>query len=361
MGRLSEYRGAAIAAMALVALVAILAWLAFQITRIEVDLRDDDRPVTGPVVKTDEVSQIAAELDRLSQPPQWTSNAHRVFIGERMVAGDDGKIHPRPPDDPCGLSREGISNWWLTANGLSLHKLVADTDPYKKGFTVMEEYRAGTNPKDPSSHPDYAFKLRVRGALTQDPFPFLFTSVSEQGGKPVFSVAQRNGQKTCFVKQNEVIPDAKYPGFRIVGYAEKFTSVPDPVIRTPEGKSSMRKVDVSELTLQKEGMEPVVLIREKSAFMPGFIADLVFLLDPKLSFKVKEQSVFTLRESQYKVLGIRKLKDGTAVVTIEKLDPDGKPLEGKRFELLPYTQEEQKKTERTESPPSPRTPAPARD
>jgi hypothetical protein len=348
IGFLAQYYERILAVIVMLAVVVFSGWLMIRVNRLEEEIGREDDVGKGAAAKIEDVEKLRKSLSELFQPLEWSTNSiHRVFIGPYMVARE-GNLEEIPPSMlGQGVTKEGFKKEWLKRYRLPTKGNIAESDPDKDGFTVMEEYQANpqTDPVDPTSHPDYAVKLRVSGALIQDPFPFLFTGVSERGGENLFQIVRldRRGSP-YFVQMDGTIPDREFKGFKITHYERKSEKYADPKIKDAEGKPVVRMIDVSELTITKEGLPPVVLIKNCSGLMPELAANLVFLLDAKKAFKVLVNSTFPLQGSQYQVLSIKKLDGGKPSVIIQKLDEEGNPLPEKTFEIQPYTREALPKT-----------------
>ncbi len=241
----------------------------------------------------------------IENPPVWTSNIHHLFISASMKVLAFTDTHPSLWDDSINpLNSEGIPYKWLSQYELNTSDIhVGRTDSDDDGFTVYEEWVAGTNPKDSSSKPDVAYKLRIKESVKRT-FPFVFDGVQVSGGEKKFTIHRYDDRsKTYFPKEGDVIPDKNYPGYKVVQYEEKFGSLLDPTIRDSEGKPVSREVDVSELTLQKEEDPPIILIKGKNMTTKDLRAKLYFALEDRF-FEVEQNTTFILQDIQYQVIRI---------------------------------------------------------
>jgi len=93
--------------------------------------------------------------------------------------------------------------------------------------------------------------------------PFVFIGIQEASTGKIFSIQRRDYSKTYLVKLDEEIPDKQYPGYKILKFEEKFQKQLDPTIKGPDDNHLEEKVDVSELTIQKEGETPVIMVKGK--------------------------------------------------------------------------------------------------
>lgn len=259
--------------------------------------------------------ELAAAVESLSKPPSWKVSEHRLFIAPYMK--ENLQTHTLELWKIDLQAYQGMKLKWIQDNGFSTSGNVRDGDPDSDGFTNLEEFQAGTDPRDSKSKPDVALKLRVHEKIVQNPFPFTFTSINEVGSGRQFGLQRRDGKKEHYVKLNEVVPDPDSRGYKVVKFEEKSE---DQVVKTikVDGKPLVRKIDVSELTLQKEGEAPFVLIKGKPAVSEELFAKLYFVLEARY-FEVGQGSTFDLQDSHYQVISVKKTDDGRPEVVIKKV------------------------------------------
>lgn len=341
---LGQYYERVVAVVVMLVLMGFAGWLVFRVSKIDDDTKREDqlRP-KGDEVKPPDLAPYKATIDLLSNGPSWTTNCEsRLFVAPLMKLFEPQDRFPKKAaakDIGDRLSAEGFRFKWLRLYKLSLNEKVGDNDDDQDGFSNREEYEAQTNPIDPNNRPDIARKLRIE-KVSEKPFPFVFKGVLK-GAETKYGIAQREGKKEFFVKMHDLIPDRKNPGFRIIAYTPKIEEFPSKVI-----KGTMEKVDVSELTLQKEGFPPVVVIRGRGGMTGEFTAKLYFLLESK-SIDVQKDSVFSLQNIQYQVISIKILDDKRSEVIIQRID------NSEKFSLLPLNQ-----TDLLKNPSSPTTEPP---
>ena len=249
-----------------------------------------------PRAKTASQPAVAVELDRaagqLEHPIQWKAGTRSgLFVPERHFIGADGlpatlqntQVHPPVPND------------WFEKFGLPIEDAdVLDQDPDKDGFTNLDEWQGGTDPKNKDSHPDYLTKLHLVSA-TEEPFRYIFLSrIKDTFG--INSIDQ--SEPTQFLKVGDVI---RGTNFKIMKFTEKHA-------RNQYGTN----VDVSELFLEHEQSHAqVALVKEQVATSPQSIATFVYTWGGRREFEVRKDQEFSLKpveEIKYKLVDVQPAK-----------------------------------------------------
>ncbi len=171
---------------------------------------------------------------------------------------------------------------------------VKDND--NDGYTNLEEYKDGTNPTDPTSHPAAVERLKLK-SITGKKFGLRFKSRIKTGSGYKFSLNYRlpNGEiKTDFVKIGD-----KVASVTIHSYTPK-------EIKDKHGF----KKDVSELVVVTEDGEKIVLVMGKATLHVKLIAHLVLPMHggKEKRFDVSNKDVFELEGAKYKVIDIDSTK-----------------------------------------------------
>ena len=242
-----------------------------------------------------------------------------------LQTGIPQKVNP----DDAGGEFEGLPFTWLRDNKLSsehgFERGVASADPDVDGFTNLEEYKWKTDPNDPDKHPDWAVKLRVK-ELRNKPFDFMFVGVQGVGEGVKYTVRSSKTHKDYYVSMGGKILDQVTSGYIVTNYSEKYQEEKVPGIKQG-GKDWINKVNVSELTVQKEGEKPIVLVRGKPGETEELYAVLIYLLelDPKDSNKKREintneNPAFSLKDIPYQVISVKKLDGSVSEVVVERTD-----------------------------------------
>ena len=249
-----------------------------------------------PQAKTASPPAVAVELDRaaeqLQHPIQWKGSTRSgLFVPEKHFIGADGlpatlqntQVHPPVPND------------WFEKFGLPIEDAdVLDQDPDKDGFTNLDEWQGGTDPKNKDSHPDYLTKLHLVSA-TEEPFRYIFSSrIKDTFG--INSIDQ--SEPTQFLKVGDVI---RGTNFKIMKFTEKHA-------RNQYGTN----VDVSELFLEHEQSHAqVAVVKEQVATSPQSIATFVYTWGGRREFEVRKDQEFSLKpveEIKYKLVDVQPAK-----------------------------------------------------
>lgn len=106
------------------------------------------------------VEQLRTDRDKASKGQNWQDNKNPLFVSRVYLLGEDGKLVDILEGDTELFP--GIPNKWILEHGLDYTaKDLPEQDADLDGFTNLEEFRAGTNPKDANSTPPAWTKLRL--------------------------------------------------------------------------------------------------------------------------------------------------------------------------------------------------------
>lgn len=209
-----------------------------------------------------------------------------------------GEKQPQAKDISADVdsNSDGVPDKWLRDQGLPPDTDVA-MDLDDDGFSVLDEYKFKTNPKDKISHPPYAEKLVLKD-LKSMRLPLVFRGVNTMpgGGKQLTFNWSGKLPRTYWVKENEEIGDT--------GYVAGMVTVKQEKRENPLTPGRLKVVDVSTVVLKRksDGKEIVLQVDEVGK-NTDVEATLDFLID-KLELKLIENQEFKLREETYRVLAI---------------------------------------------------------
>lgn len=314
---LMRYYDKVVVVVALVVLLISLAWL------ITAGVRQKER-VTEYMREVEGLKPAKSDLEPINMEP-YEKAVKSVTSPFKMAEGDETKAGFLAPERrvmcanaackkpvpyqaeqcwSCGEKQPNIITppreddiiKWLRDNGLPPDTDVnADLD--EDGFSVLEEYRFKTKPKDKSSHPPYAEKLELKD-LKSMRLPIVFRGVNTMPGGAKQLTFNWSGKlpRTYWVKENEEIGDT--------GYVAGLVTVKQEKRENPLTPGKLKVVDVSTVVLKRksDGKE-IVLQVDEIGKNTDVEATLDFLID-KLEFKLIENQEFKLREETYRVIAI---------------------------------------------------------
>lgn len=111
-------------------------------------------------------------------------------------------------DDLLGkadLNNNGIPDDWEKEYSIALENSGADSDQDSDGFSLMQEYKAKTDPTDPLSHPKYLTQVYV-SAVSRTRFTGLelvsvdMTKADKKDWQATFSVVRNGNKRSAFVR-----------------------------------------------------------------------------------------------------------------------------------------------------------------
>jgi hypothetical protein len=121
----------------------------------------------------------------------------------------------QPPIEEFDQDEDGIPDVWESRYGFNvLSAADAQQDADQDGFINLEEYQGKTDPKDPTSRPSYAAKLRVE-RIVNTPFKLLYRGYSEFSvNVKTFQLNLRAGGKTYFCDLGQEVMDTDNYGVK---------------------------------------------------------------------------------------------------------------------------------------------------
>ncbi len=251
-----------------------------------------------------DIADFVPFVRRLEAPFQIAMRDTRMLVSELRVMSVNPDVRtPIPydaevcpwtqfpqPTGPADTTGDGIPDEWYIRYGLDpFDTTLAARDLDGDGFTVREEFDAGSSPVDPADHPSYAYTLRVRRVATR-PFDLRFQGVSVIAeGDERYMLNVRGEDRSYFARMGDTVR-----GYKLVEFQR----------RTREGMHG-RQIDSSVLTLERGDGRRVDLVIDRDVTIDDRVAELVFLVDGS-TYRVNIGDEITLMGNTYKVIDIQR-------------------------------------------------------
>ncbi len=203
-------------------------------------------------------------------------------------------------DDTWDSDNDGMPDEWEKKFGLDPFGDDSALDPDTDGFTNLEEFQGGTDPKDAKSHPPRFAFLRVR-SIDVEPFPFSFNGSKMKGadGSYKFAVKDATG-RDWYVKKGQTLAKT---GFVL----QDFSSA----VEERKTSTGVRKMEIFTLVFAKDGDQVVMKAGakpESSIYKASFVC--AKDAEPKV-YEAKRNETFDFDGDTFKLLSVDR-KAGTA-------------------------------------------------
>lgn len=253
--------------------------------------RPPDNTIAAPPLE-----RIETTVALLRGPRSWGAHEGSLFVSRPYLLNPDGElVDPMEDDTPLFTGPDGnpVPNSWIIKYDLPYWQgdlLESDLDG--DGFSVWEEFVAGTDPTDPDSKPGYWTKLRLKEFISI-PFRVIFQGSADGG--TTFTINSLDADtRTQFKQLGDTIDINEIP-YTLKEYEPKSTVV------------NQIERDISELTLLDEATgDTIVLVRDQETDSPSSFALFVNLMDAQ-EFEVQLEDAFKLpqdEEIKYKLVDI---------------------------------------------------------
>jgi hypothetical protein len=274
-------------------------------------------PTSGAAFESDaELAALESEAPKAkaASGSVWQEQDRKSLFVSHLYLLSEGKlIDIQESGTPLA---PGIDNEWILKHGLDYtDRNLAQADADADGFTNLEEFLAGTSPKDDSSKPPLWTKLRVK-SFEKVPFRIKFM------GAPSVSRGEPFGADTEF-SVNTLDYSSPTQFLRIGG---KIAGTDLEIIKA-ESKTAVNavgtNVDASELTVQDKATgDVIVLVAGKEVDSPYSFALLVDTIGGA-EFRVDKGKTFAFGPdgSSYKLIDV----ESTGAV-LEMIGSEGSPL-----------------------------------
>jgi hypothetical protein len=191
-------------AFALIACSGWIGWLALSFPENFSGRGGSQKP--DNTVSPADAKSIDAASALASNPRSWISHEGSLFVSRSYVIRDGQLFDPLEGDVPL---HPPITNAWLVKYALDYgNPNIKNEDPDGDRFTNLEEFQAGTDPRDPTKVPAYTTKLRHAGF---ESVPFYLTFSGDAGDGETFSINTKAGRsRTQFLKVGDMIDGTPY-------------------------------------------------------------------------------------------------------------------------------------------------------
>ncbi len=206
---------------------------------------------------------------------------------------------------------DGMPDTWERQNTFNpLDAADGRGDADSDGFINLDEYLAGTDPRDPKSHPAVDVLLRVK-EIASKRIPLVFKSKNRMpdGGHQCQFNRQDGDRQTFWVREGQPVGDT---GFVLVKLESKEEKRIDPVI-------GWRTVDMSVATLKRLADEKVFTLQINDEQFAETLVELVLPIDNTV-FSASAGGFFVLRGSRYRVISV----DNEALSVVIESESTGK-------------------------------------
>jgi hypothetical protein len=268
-------------------------------------------------VSSEKGSFLASELRVFCSAADGSGGCGRPipYGVEKCIWPDCGiaqKIEEKPSDD---IDSDGLPDDWEKKFALVIGDDDSAADPDGDGFTNIEEFTAGTDPKDPKSHPDYLDSLKVLAELKQTYTTIMFQDVQPLPNGGIKYTFKDNDPKRkndydhgiYRVSEGEELGKS---GFVVKSYEEKYEE-------KVMGGGMKKKIDVSVATLErKSDGKSVKLQKGVKKTATDVQATLVYERGGAKQFAVIPGDEIDLNGVKYRILDVSKTAKG-ASVTVE--------------------------------------------
>lgn len=294
----THYDGVILLASALAA-IGIFAFIG--LSSLEFSAEFQERNSSAPrknEVRDAEHQVLVDATERLSKPSAWGSHEGSLMVSRIYVLTNQGLIDPIEGDTPL---HPPVPNEWLLNFDLDYSQRdVLETDPDGDGFSVLEEWRAGTDPTDVDSVPPYWTKLRLED-FERIPFKVKFSGSPDGGKTFTINFVDDRRMPTQFVELGQTVVIAGVP-YKVAKFQEK-----------QKGEEELFR-DVSELTLESvpDG-EQIILINDQIMDSPTMFGVFVNALDGE-RIRVKRGEAFQMQQAPDISFVLKEVSDSQASI-----------------------------------------------
>jgi len=292
------------------AILASLFILIFSAVREKKSLAEDQwlqPPLVGPRQKSREMTAVYDAIENIGAPFQLGGWTTRMVVAELRVncikcnrpIPINAEVCPfagckaQQPKIISAKTKDsdfdGMPDEWEIRYDLGINIDDAAQDADSDGFSNLEEFNAGTNPRDETSAPPPVTKLRLIKA-GRIPLPLVFGGAQQSKNDMIFMVKNKRTGRDAYLRIGDAVE-----GYKVTGYEQKTNKVSKGTFEIEE--------DVSALKISKDGKDFRLVIGAKGGAQGEPAASLVYLID-NAKMLVKKDDVISLKNYKYKVVDI---------------------------------------------------------
>ena len=276
----------------------------------------------NPVLEKASMAEFEEAMGEAEEPFMLGTNATFLVAAERVACIKCGQpillkddicryCGATQPSDVVGedwdTDGDGMPDVWEKKYGLNhVDPHDADSDADSDNFTNLEEFKAGTDPRNPASHPPRFMFLKV-AEIEATPFPYLLRGKSkEPNGGYKFQINDARKQ-SHYIRKGEKLPGTD---FTLSSYETRREMVQRPGLPPQEQ-------DVFYLTFT-HGEDSVELKENGPAVSSAFEVTLVCSKDSSgASWHVKRLESFTMDGEKFTLVSVNP-RQRSAVLRREK-------------------------------------------
>ncbi len=212
-----------------------------------------------------------------------------------------GKEQPRTSNNPPpghDSDNDGIPDEDEDKYGLNKNVAAdAELDLDKDGFSNLVEHKAGTDPKDPKSHPSMLSLLRVK-SIQSLKVPFIFTALNSMpNNKLQMTFNTAKPRRTFWVKDGELIGKTGWVALSAEKKSEK---------RKNEAKGFIETIDISTVVVKRKADNKEVTLRINEGRKDTDVEATIMLPLDQTEYRAVEGGTFKVREETYRVVAVDK-------------------------------------------------------
>lgn len=311
-------------------------YLMMQYFSLETSLKDRGLGTQTPKYNASPLQDAAKASEHLKKPASWNprEDGASPYVSRPYLLKDGMLIDPMESPEPL---HPPVPNKWLIDHHLDYADMnILKRDPRRKGFTVLEEFEAGTDPNDPNQSPPLCNKLSYNeSGVRKSSYLLEFQGEEESDGRkeilikpalPLPNPAKSNRPDTAVrgVLRGDSIPGA--PFLKVIDVTKKSKIIND------------TEYDVSELTLKNTLTGESYVLMKKNTSREYKKSPIELVESVKFTYQLTGGNPQTLAAERGQNLTLTNLDDShTETYKLVDISKDGVSLEkdGKTFIVKP--------------------------